>query len=220
MIPCDTWDVLKPYEQSHEFQTFLQKIEQLYETISCTPQKENIFKALETTPYEQVKVVILGQDPYPKANAATGLVFSVSDQCPIQPSLRNIFQELRNEFGYPIPNTTDLTPWAKQGVLLLNTVLTNETGKIGAHRNLGWEAYTDHIIQLVSQKDTPVVFLLWGNDARKKKNLITPKENHLILETTHPSPLSANRGFLGCGHFQTCNDFLTQHGTTPIHWQL
>lgn len=169
MIPCNTWNVLKPYEQSHEFQTFFQKIEQLYETTSCTPQKENIFKALETTPYEQVKVVILGQDPYPKANAATGLVFSVSDQCPIQPSLRNIFQELRNEFGYPIPNTTDLTPWAKQGVLLLNTVLTNETGKIGAHRNLGWEAYTDHIIQLVSQKIHPWYFCYGVMTLEKRK---------------------------------------------------
>ena len=220
MMQNTTWDILKPYEQTTEFQAFLHQIDQLYETRYCTPKKDNIFKALQMTPYEKVKVVILGQDPYPKKGAATGLAFSVSDTCPIQSSLRNIIKELQYEFGYAIPNTTDLTPWAKQGVLLLNTVLTNEIGEKGAHRNIGWEAYTDHIIQLVSQKATPVVFLLWGNDARKKKSLIQNKEKHLVLETTHPSPLSAHRGFLECNHFRLCNEFLENNGLQPINWNL
>ena len=174
---------------------------------------------LNLTPFDKVKCVIIGQDPYHEPNQAMGLSFSVPDTTPIPPSLQNIYTELNNEFGYPIPNTGNLTKWAKQGVLLLNAVLTVRAHQAASHRNQGWEQYTDAIIKTLNTKETPVVYLLWGAYARNKKTLITNPQ-HLILEAPHPSPLSAYRGFLGCGHFKKCNEYLVSKGITPIDWQI
>ena len=183
------------------------------------PPGDKIFNALELTPYDAVKCVIIGQDPYHGENQAMGLSFSVPDGVRTPPSLQNIYKELNSEFGYPIPNTGNLTKWATEGVLLLNAVLTVEAHKPASHQGKGWETYTDAIIKALNNKTTPVVFLLWGSFARSKKDLIT-NPNHLILEASHPSPFSANRGFFGCNHFKKCNEYLIQHGIQPIDWQI
>lgn len=183
------------------------------------PPCDKIFNALRLTPYDNVKCVIIGQDPYHGPNQAMGLSFSVPDGIRIPPSLQNIYKELNTEFGYPIPDTGNLTKWAKEGVLLLNAVLTVEEHAPASHQNKGWETYTDAIIKSLNQKETPVVFLLWGNFARSKRDLITnPK--HLVLEAPHPSPFSANRGFFGCNHFKKCNNYLSQNNIKPIDWQI
>ena len=166
-----------------------------------------------------MKVVILGQDPYHGPGQAHGLCFSVPPGIPFPPSLQNIFKELQDDLGLPMPSSGDLTPWARQGVFLLNAILTVEAHKPASHRGKGWEIFTDRVIQTVSQSRPHVVFMLWGQYARSKKSLIDASR-HLILEAAHPSPYSAEKGFLGCRHFSKANAFLQAHGIEPIDWRL
>ncbi|KUM41909.1 uracil-DNA glycosylase [Pseudomonas sp. EpS/L25] len=178
-----------------------------------------IFNALNTTPLDQVKVVILGQDPYHGPGQAHGLCFSVQPGVPAPPSLQNIFKELKRDLNLPIPNHGYLQHWAEQGVLLLNTSLTVEQANAGSHAKAGWQRFTDRIIEVVSAERENLVFLLWGSHAQSKQNLIDPQK-HLILKSAHPSPLSAHRGFLGNGHFGRTNEFLRNAGLAPIDWAL
>ena len=190
-----------------------------YETKVIYPDKENIFNALKLTPYEEVKVVILGQDPYHGPGQAHGLSFSVQPEVKTPPSLQNMYKELRDDLGCYIPNNGYLVPWAKQGVLLLNTVLTVRAGEANSHRKKGWENFTDEVIGKLNEREKPAVFLLWGNNAKEKMNIITnPK--HFILTSVHPSPLSATRGFMGCKHFSKTNEILTSLGEKEIDWQI
>ena len=191
-----------------------------YSTHVVYPPAEDIFNAFHFTPLSQVKVVILGQDPYHNVNQAHGLCFSVPvSQSEIPPSLQNIYKELQDDLGCYIPNNGYLEKWARQGVLLLNTVLTVRAHQANSHQNKGWEVFTDAVINAVNAQDRPIVYLLWGTPARRKAAMLTnPK--HLILEAPHPSPLSAYRGFFGCRHFSACNRFLEEHGIQPIDWQI
>lgn len=214
------WDeLLKGEFQKEYYQKLRQILAHEYKTQTIYPDMHDIFNAIRTTDYPDVKAVILGQDPYHGPGQAHGLCFSVKPGVEPPPSLKNIYKELNTELGLPIPQTGYLLPWAKQGVLLLNTVLTVRAGQANSHKNLGWEILTDQIISLLNQRETPMVFLLWGANARAKISLIT-NPNHLILSCAHPSPLSAYNGFFGCGHFQKCNAFLTSHGMEPIDWSL
>ena len=179
----------------------------------------DIFNALKFTPYNKVKAVILGQDPYHGENQAHGLAFSVQRGVDIPPSLLNMYKELHNELGCYIPNNGYLEKWARQGVLLLNTSLTVRDGMANSHRNKGWEIFTDFVIEKLNERTDPVIFLLWGNNAKEKENIITGKQ-HYILKTVHPSPLSASRGFFGCGHFAKTNEILQKLGKEPIDWQI
>lgn len=183
------------------------------------PHSSNWFRAFTLTPLKEVKVVILGQDPYHGPNQAHGLCFSVQPGVQVPPSLVNIYKELASDIGFNPVRHGFLEPWAKQGVLLLNTALTVEQGNAASHRGKGWESFTDRAIETVSQQAEPSVFLLWGSHARQKKALIDPSR-HLVLESPHPSPLSAHRGFFGNQHFSRANQFLTQQGRAPIDWQL
>lgn len=183
------------------------------------PAEELYFQALELCQLEEVKVVILGQDPYHGANQANGLAFSVNPSQKVPPSLKNIFKELHQDLGIDIPTHGDLSVWARQGVLLLNSVLSVEEGKPGSHQHKGWETFTDSIIQNISDRDKGVVFLLWGNYAKSKIDLIDTKK-HLILTAAHPSPLSAYQGFFHCKHFSKTNEYLIQQGKKPINWQI
>ncbi|MCQ2547511.1 MAG: uracil-DNA glycosylase [Clostridia bacterium] len=191
-------------------------VENEYENYTVYPPKEDIYKALKLCPYEKTRVVILGQDPYHEEGQAMGLAFSVPEGVPAPPSLQNIFKELDMEYGAK-KRSTDLTDWAKQGVLLLNTCLTVRAGQAGSHRGHGWEEFTDSVIKMISQGDRPVVFILWGRDARNKASLID-KSRHLVLEGPHPSPLSAYRGFFGGNYFLKANEFLKKNGYKEIIW--
>jgi uracil-DNA glycosylase len=182
------------------------------------PPGREIFAALDACPFDEVKVVILGQDPYHGPGQAHGLSFSVREGVPLPPSLVNIFKEVAAEFGILPPKNGDLTRWARQGVLLLNTVLTVEAGKPESHRGKGWERFTDTILESLNRERDGLVFLLWGSHAQAKSPLIDPKR-HLILKAPHPSPLSAYRGFFGCGHFRKTNEWLAARRTDPIEWQ-
>ena len=183
------------------------------------PPPADLFTAVHLTPLSNVKVVILGQDPYHNVGQAHGLSFSVRKGIEIPPSLENIYKELHDELGCTIPAHGCLEKWAAQGVLLLNAVLTVRAHRAHSHAGHGWETFTDAAIRAVNREDRPIVFLLWGRDARNKKSMLTnPK--HLILEAPHPSPLSAYRGFFGCGHFKRANEFLAANGETPIDWQI
>lgn len=181
------------------------------------PPLKFIFNAFNLTPFDEVKVVILGQDPYHGLNQAMGLSFSVPKGVKIPPSLRNIFKELNLEFGYNLPQNGDLTPWAKQGVLLLNASLSVEANMPNSHSNIGWLKFSDAVIKILSEKKENLVFMLWGNFARSKASLIDPKK-HLILQAPHPSPLA--RGFLGCNHFKLCNNYLEKYKKDKINWDL
>jgi uracil-DNA glycosylase len=183
------------------------------------PPGPRILAALDATPFEQVKVVILGQDPYHGAGQAHGLCFSVQPGVPLPPSLRNIFKELQRDLGVPLPDHGCLTAWAKQGVLLLNAVLTVEDGHAGSHQSRGWEGFTDHVIDVLNRDREHLVFLLWGSQAQAKGQRIDATR-HCVLRAPHPSPLSAHRGFIGCGHFSAANAYLLQHGERPIDWSL
>lgn len=183
------------------------------------PKNSEIFRALQLTPFEQVKVVILGQDPYHGPNQAHGLCFSVRRGVPPPPSLQNIFKELNSDLGCPMPPSGSLEKWATQGVLLLNTSLTVEAGQPMSHANLGWERFTDRIIKELNERREGIVFMLWGSHAQKKGAAID-QTRHLVLKAPHPSPLSAHRGFLGCRHFSKANEYLVAHGDTPIAWDL
>ncbi len=183
------------------------------------PNINDLFKAFEFIAPEDVKVVILGQDPYHGAGQAHGLAFSVAESVPKPPSLKNIFKELQTDLGCEIPETGNLLPWAKEGVLLLNAVLTVEEASANAHKGKGWEQFTNRMIAHVNEKSDVVVFMLWGKQAQEKSSLLN-SEKHLILKSVHPSPLSAYRGFFGCRHFSQANKFLELHGRKPINWCL
>lgn len=181
------------------------------------PQSTDIFNALNSTPFDKVEVVILGQDPYHGPDQAHGLAFSVRKGIAPPPSLLNIYKEISSEFGVTMPRQGDLTQWAQQGVLLLNATLTVEAAKAGSHQKRGWEQFTDSIIRALNDRGNNIVFMLWGSYAQKKGAFID-RSKHLVLEAPHPSPLSAHRGFLGCGHFKTANAYLIQHGRKAIDW--
>ena len=214
------WDNLLKEEFQKEYyislREFLKK-EYYLSGRNIYPPMGDIFNALRYTSREDTRVVILGQDPYHGYGQAHGLCFSVKEGTPPPPSLKNIFKELNNELGIPEPPTGELIGWAKQGVLLLNTTLTVREASPQSHKGHGWEILTDRIIEKVNEKNTPVVFMLWGSNARAKKSLITNK-NHLVLECAHPSPLSAYNGFFGCGHFIKANSFLESKGEKTIMW--
>lgn len=205
----------KPYMT--ELLEFLRKRENASTVIF--PPKSEIFTAFKLTPFKSVKVVILGQDPYHGTDQAHGLSFSVQKGRKIPPSLKNIYKELQRDLEIPQPSTGSLGSWARQGALLLNTVLTVEAGQAGSHRNKGWEALTDSVIAKLNAERQNLVFLLWGNPAIAKSKLIDATR-HLILTSPHPSPLSAHRGFLGNGHFSATNNYLKQHDITPINWAI
>lgn len=183
------------------------------------PKKEQVFKALNHTSFKNAKVLILGQDPYHQKNQANGLSFSVNKGMPIPPSLKNIFKELENDLNIKNYEHGDLTNWANNGVLMLNSVLTVEDSKPNSHKNIGWEKFTSKIIEMLNKKETPFVFILWGKNAISKKSLINNKK-HLILTSVHPSPLSAHNGFFGNKHFSKTNDFLVKNNMTPINWKI
>ena len=215
------WDILLADEMQKEYYLKLREfLKQEYATQVIYPDMYDIFNALKLATYSQIKVVILGQDPYHGAGQAHGLSFSVKKGVRVPPSLKNIYKEIKGDLN--IDNLSmhgELTDWAKQGVLLLNTVLTVRAGQANSHQKKGWEIFTDAVIKLLNIREDPIVFLLWGTPARKKKVLITNK-NHLILESAHPSPLSAHNGFFGCRHFSQTNQFLQEKGFTPIDWKI
>ncbi|MFB5066933.1 MAG: uracil-DNA glycosylase [Candidatus Wallacebacter cryptica] len=190
-----------------------------YRNHTIYPDMYDILNALKITSYADTKVVIIGQDPYHGPNQAHGLAFSVKPGVAVPPSLVNIFKELQDDLGCFMPDNGYLVPWAEQGVLLLNAVLTVRAGQAHSHRSRGWELFTDKVIELLNKKNTPVVFLLWGNNAKRKAEAIT-NPSHLVLTAAHPSPLSASRGFFGCRHFSQTNRFLTSCGLEPIKWQI
>lgn len=204
----------KPYYK--QLRAFLKRE---YETQTVYPPAEDIYSALRTTSYTDTKVVILGQDPYHGPGQAHGMAFSVLKGVATPPSLQNIYKELQQSLGCYIPNNGYLVPWAEQGVLLLNTVLTVRKGEPGSHQGIGWELLTDEIIKCLDQKEEPVIFLLWGTPAKKKQALLTNKK-HKVLTSVHPSPLSAYRGFFGCDHFKEVNELLVAYGKQPIDWQI
>ena len=214
-------DVIGAEKQKPYFQTLIQRVEKARQSEKIvSPPREDVFNALKLTPFENVKVVILGQDPYHGPDQAHGLCFSVQHGMATPPSLKNIYKELARDIdGFSIPGHGDLTSWAQQGVLLLNTVLTVEQGNAHSHAKWGWETLTDQIIQAVSDHKQGVVFLLWGSHAQKKgKNI--DKSKHYVLNAPHPSPLSAHRGFLGCGHFSKTNTLLREQSESGIIWQV
>lgn len=215
----NNWDdILKEEYNKPYFEKLMNFIEDEYNNYTIYPDKNNIYNALKLTPPDKVKVVILGQDPYINKNQANGLSFSVQPGIAIPPSLRNIFREQRKDLGIIQPNSGDLTKWAEQGVLLLNTTLTVRAGLSNSHQGKGWGIFTDSIIKYLGQKEN-IVFMLWGNNAKAKRKLIDSSKN-LILEAAHPSPLSATRGFFGCQHFSKANNYLIEHNLSPIDWQL
>ena len=214
------WDNLLKSEYTKEYFLNLEKfVSNEYKTKTIYPKMSEIFKAFQETPYDKVKVVIIGQDPYHGENEAEGLSFSVKKGIAKPPSLMNIFTELRDDLGYKIPNNGSLEPWAKEGVLLLNSTLTVVKDTPKSHSNKGWEIFTDEVIKIINKKTTPVVFILWGSDARSKKSLITNKI-HYIIESPHPSPLSAYRGFFGSKPFSKANNFFIKNNIQPVNWEI
>ena len=215
-----TWKELIEEESKKEYYKQLKMfVDSEYAVNHVYPERKNIFKALELTPLNKVRVVILGQDPYHQPGQAQGLAFSVDEGVKLPPSLLNIFKELDREYHCGIPKSGNLEAWARQGVLLLNTVLTVRQGKPNSHAGHGWEIFTDEIIKLIGQQPQPIVFLLWGKQAELKKELIT-NPNHLVLTSSHPSPFSARRGFFGCNHFKLANEFLKENSLEEIDWQI
>ena len=210
---------LKEEFQKPYFQQLSAFLRQQYATTNVYPPRLQVFSAFEFTNYSDVKVVILGQDPYHGDGQAHGLSFSVKPGVEAPPSLVNIYKELNEDLGCYIPNNGYLKKWADQGVMMLNTVLTVQAHRANSHRGIGWEEFTDAAIRVLNQQDRPIVFMLWGRPAQSKKALLD-NPNHLILEAPHPSPLSAYRGFFGCHHFSQANEFLKEHGLAPIDWQI
>lgn len=204
----------KPY-----FVALREQVEAEYARGPVYPEKDNIFNALKYTPYHAVKILLLGQDPYHGRGQAHGLAFSVQPGVQPPPSLQNMFKELASDLGVPMPETGCLTPWAEQGVMLLNTVLTVREGEPNSHKRLGWTKFTDAVITALNEREDPVIFLLWGANAKEKLPLIT-NVRHYVLSAPHPSPLSASRGFFGCRHFSKANTILKRLGKAPISWQL
>ena len=217
-ITKNWYELLKEEFDKDYFKSLQQFLKNEYNSKTIYPQDKNVFNALNLTKYSDVRVVIIGQDPYINEGQAHGLCFSVEKVEP-PPSLKNIYKELQDELGCYIPNHGNLTKWARQGVLLLNSVLTVEKGKSFSHKNKGWEQFTHMVIQKIANKQTPVVFLLWGNGAKSIVKDID-LSRHFVLTCAHPSPLSAYNGFFGCGHFKKCNEILTQNNLPPIDWQI
>lgn len=216
----NTWnEVLQDEFNKDYFKKLESFLSHEYSTNTIFPEKNNIFNALNYTDYNDVKVVILGQDPYHGLNQAHGLSFSVKPNVPIPPSLKNIYKELNSDLGCYIPNNGYLKKWADQGILLLNTTLTVEEGKANSHKSIGWQKFTDAIIKALNQRNTPIIFILWGNNAISKKKYIT-NPNHYIIESVHPSPLSASRGFFGSKPFSKTNDILESLNVAKIDWQI
>ena len=216
-----TWhDVLAEEKQQPYFLNTLQTVASERQSgVTIYPPQKDVFNAFRFTELGDVKVVILGQDPYHGPGQAHGLAFSVRPGIAIPPSLLNMYKELHNELGLYIPNNGYLEKWARQGVLLLNSALTVRDGQANSHRNKGWEIFTNRVVECLNERKDPVIFMLWGNNAKEKIKVIT-NHYHKILTAAHPSPLSANRGFFGCGHFKTANRMLTEMGKTPIDWQI
>ncbi len=216
----NSWDILLKDEFQKPYYLNLRKfLVQEYKTQTIYPNMNDIFNALKYTDYKDVKVVMLGQDPYHQPNQAHGLCFSVKKGVKAPPSLQNMYKEIYAEYGYPIPGHGELTYWAEQGVLMLNTVLTVRESQPNSHKGMGWEVFTDNIISLLNQRPEPMVFLLWGANARTKTKLIT-NPNHLVLQSAHPSPLSAYNGFFGNNHFKKANEFLKSKELREIDWQI
>lgn len=216
----NSWDNLLASEFSKDYYLNLRKkLAQEYKTRTVYPAMENIFNALKYTAYEDVKVLLLGQDPYHGAGQAHGLCFSVQKGIKKPPSLKNMFKELESDLGISEPSHGCLTDWAKQGILLLNTVLTVREGEPNSHKNLGWTIFTDRVIELLNERTEPVIFVLWGKNAIDKLPLITNSQ-HYVLTAPHPSPLSASRGFLGCRHYSKINEILSSMGKSPIDWRI
>ncbi|MDO5826503.1 MAG: uracil-DNA glycosylase [Methanosphaera sp. rholeuAM130] len=216
----NSWDdfLQKEYTKLY-YQKLNVFIEKEYAEKTIYPPEEDIFNAFKYTPLSEIKVVILGQDPYHEKNQAHGLAFSTPEGNPIPRSLSNIFKEIRNEYGYKIPFNGCLDKWAKQGVFLLNTVLTVEESNANSHSKCGWQRFTDNVITKINKQNQPIVFMLWGKQAEKKKELLN-NPNHLVLVTSHPSPFSARRGFLGSNHFKLANEFLKENNVEEIDWSL
>ena len=219
MIGNDWDNKLELIWNSEGFKKFYKIIEKEYNTKTIFPPKDYIFNALKITPYSNTKVVIVGQDPYHGVGEAHGLSFSVQEGIKIPPSLQNIYKELKDDLNIPIHNKGDLTKWGKEGVLLLNAVLTVEKDKPASHRNMGWELLTDYIIKVLNQKEEPVVFILWGNFAKEKTKYIT-NPNHYIITSPHPSPFSARNGFFGSKPFSKTNNYLKSKNLKEIDWDL
>ena len=220
MTELGAWQTrLQPELDKPYFAALMQRVDEAYRTGTVYPPRQELFAAFRLTPPERVRVVILGQDPYHEPGQANGLSFSVAPGVRLPPSLRNIFQELESDLGFPPPKNGTLTKWAEQGVLMLNTVLTVRAHQANSHRGIGWEEFTDAAIMALNGQDRPIVFILWGSPAQQKaKMLNNPK--HLILKAPHPSPLSAFRGFFGSRPFGKTNAFLEAHGIEPIDWQI
>ena len=219
MIGNDWDNILKDEFNKDYFKKLMLTVRDEYNKKIIFPRKDEVFKAFRYTPYQNVKVVILGQDPYHGDGEAEGLSFSVPKNIKIPPSLINIYKELHNDLGITPPNHGNLSSWAKEGVLLLNSVLTVIKDHAASHEGLGWETFTDNVIKLINKKDTPVVFILWGRFARSKKKLID-NPIHLVIESAHPSPLSAYNGFFNSHPFSRTNDFLISKGIRPINWEI
>lgn len=214
------WDEVLSGEFDKDYYRLLRDfLKKEYSSQTIYPSMYDIFNAQKATAFGDVKVVILGQDPYHGPGQAHGMCFSVKKGVVPPPSLVNIFKELESDCGCEIPSHGYLADWAAQGVLLLNTVLTVRGGQPNSHKGMGWEIYTDNVIRKLNERSRPMVFMLWGSNARSKKVYLTSPQ-HLILEAPHPSPLSAYRGFFGCGHFSKANRFLAEHGMEPVDWQL
>jgi len=214
------WDLALSEEFNKDyFLNIKDFIDAEYSSKTIYPPYDDIFNVFKLTPLSDVKVVILGQDPYHEEGQAHGLAFSTPDGRPIPRSLSNIFKEINAEYDYPIPSSGCLEKWARQGVFLLNTVLTVEEGNANSHNKCGWQTFTDKVISILNKQSQPIVFMLWGKQAEKKKELIT-NENHLVLITSHPSPFSARRGFFGCDHFKKANEYLTKNNKKEIDWRL
>ena len=216
----ESWKAhLEPEFEKDYFRTLTDFVKSEYSQYQIFPPGKLIFNAFNLCPFDKVKVVIIGQDPYHGPGQAHGLCFSVNDGVPFPPSLVNIFKEIKADIGTDAPATGNLTRWAEQGVLMLNTVLTVRAHQANSHQGRGWEQFTDAIIHAVNAQDRPIVYMLWGRPAQSKIPMLTnPK--HLILKAPHPSPLSAYRGFFGCKHFSQANEFLKEHGIEPIDWQI
>lgn len=214
----ESWrQVLQPEFDKPYFELLTSFVRQAYRTTQCFPPAGQIFRAFDLCPFDKVRVVIIGQDPYHDVNQAHGLCFSVQEGVPVPPSLVNIYKELSRDLGRPIPTSGDLTHWAEQGVLLLNATLTVQAHRAGSHQGKGWEELTDAAIQALNKNRSNIVFMLWGSYAQRKGQFID-RRRHLVLTAVHPSPLSAYRGFIGCGHFSQANTYLQQHGQQPINW--
>lgn len=214
------WDELLKGEFDKEYYRKLRGfLAKEYKERTIYPNMYDIFNALKYTSYSDVKAVLIGQDPYHGPGQAHGLCFSVKRGVDVPPSLKNMYKELETDIGFKPPKHGELIEWAKQGVLMLNAVLTVRAGEANSHKGMGWEIFTDRVIELLNEREKPIVFLLWGGNARRKKLLIT-NPNHTVLEAAHPSPLSAYNGFFGCKHFSKTNEILKEAGQTPIDWTL